>query len=82
VSEGVAVIRAEAVIGSEKRGGRLADGVHLALVEAIEAGMAGGGIVTRPGGAGGSVCGAHRVRGEVEIGLLVHLPRLSGVGGR
>jgi hypothetical protein len=74
VPEGVAVVRTEAVVSRKEGGGRLAGGVHLPLVETIEAGMTGGGVVARPRGTGGPVCGAHRVCGEVEIGLLlVHL---------
>lgn len=70
--EGAAVVRAEAVIGSEDGGGRLADRwIHLALVEAGDAGKAGGGVVAGSRRAGGAVCGVHCVGGQEEVGLLL-----------
>ena len=82
VSEGAAVVRAEAVIGSkEGGGGRLADGIHLAVVQTIDARQAGGGVVARPRGAGRPVSGVHRIcGGEEEVGLLVHCFRLYEAG--
>lgn len=71
--EGIAIVRTEAVIGRKKRRGCVGGRVHLPLVQTVEAGMTGGGVVARPRRAGGPVRGAHRVRREVMVGLLVHI---------